>query len=83
MMAGDRAGKEACFDKMSRGWALGCQEFKKDLVKAHRGRLARIDLGEDDAGELREILWEEVLESCLRKVGKSAEEAVVDRKSTP
>jgi putative transposase len=48
-------GKEACFDRMSRGWALGGKEFKKDLVKEHRERLARIDLGEDDAGELREL----------------------------
>jgi putative transposase len=83
MMAEDRARKKACFDRMSRGWALGGKEFKKDLVKEHRERLARIDLGEDDAGELRELLWEEVLEACLRKVGKSAQEAAVDRKSAP
>ncbi len=66
----DQVRKEAGFEKMSRGWALGGKEFKKELIKEYRERLSRIDLGEDDLEELRRLRWEEVMRRCLETVNK-------------
>ena len=79
----DRARKEAKFGEMSRGWALGTKEYKKDLIKECRDRLARLDLGEEDLVELRELHWEEIPGGCLREMGKGGEDVESERKSAP
>ena len=79
----DQVKKKAGFDAMSRGWALGGKDFKKELVKEHRERLGRMDLGEDDVGELRRLRWEEVADRCLASLGKGSREIASERKSVP
>ena len=79
----DWARKEAKFGEMSRGWALGTKEYKRELVKEHKERLARLDLGEEDLGELRELHWEEILGRCLKEMGKGSKDVESERKSAP
>jgi putative transposase len=77
------ARQKARFDKMVVGWALGSPGFKKELIKEHREQLARLDLGERDAAEARELQWEELLENCLRVLDKDDQAILADRKSAP
>ena len=79
----DQVKKEACFDAMSRGWALGGKDFKKELLNEHRERLGRMDLGEDDVRELRRLQWEEVANRCLATLGKGSREIASEAKSVP
>jgi REP element-mobilizing transposase RayT len=75
------ARKDLKFDRMSRGWALGTKAFKRTVVDAEKRRKADIFLGEKDYAEVRELLWEEQLEECLKILGKGAAEAESDLKS--
>ncbi len=75
------ARKDLKFDRMSRGWALGTKEFKRAVVDAEKRRKADVFLGEKDYAEVRELLWEEQLEKCLRVLGKGVADAESDLKS--
>jgi putative transposase len=65
----NKAKKEQCFERMSRGWALGTREFKKDLMTESRAdgieRLGHV------SQEARELYWERLLEQMLSYHGKS------------
>jgi len=66
----DQARKNAAFDRMSKGWALGSKEFKKAVLKDEESRIASIELGSKDYGELREELWEDETGRCMELLGK-------------
>ena len=77
------AGRNAAYVAMSRGWALGGDDFKANLQAEH-------DLPESgqswDAGgrrELREAGWAKALEQALRAVNHTTAEALTERKSAP
>lgn len=75
------AQKNLKFDKMSKGWAIGCKEFKKALVEDEKERLANLDLGEKNFREIRELIWESELDSILKTLGKTSTEIEDDAKS--
>jgi len=64
-----QARKNAAFDKMSKGWALGSKNFKKAVLMDEESRIANIELGSKDYAELREELWEEETNRCMKLLG--------------
>jgi REP element-mobilizing transposase RayT len=81
-LAGDEAAQKAfAFDKMSKGWVLGSAEFKRALIADHKQELANLDLGEAGLVELKQGLWDEALTACLKRLGKTREGALTDRKA--
>ena len=45
------------FDRMSRGWALGSQDFKQELMHEEKRRRAALSLGTTETLEARELAW--------------------------
>ncbi|MDQ8205575.1 transposase, partial [Pelagicoccus sp. SDUM812003] len=73
--------KELLFDRMSNGWALGTKGFKQALLEDEKAIKACLELGVDDAREMRELAWEARLERCLGALGKVSGESGVESKS--
>lgn len=82
-LCSEEGARAAMFEKMSKGWAIGSKSFKKAVVEDEEQRLAKLDLGERDLREIRELLWERQLESCLEQLGKDSAEAADSPKSSP
>lgn len=47
------------FDRMSKGWALGSETFKHELVSEEECRRSALDLGTPETREARELVWAE------------------------
>ncbi len=62
----DQTQKNAAFEKMSKGWALGSKQFKKAIIDEEKSRLAQIELGSKDYAELKEEMWASELDRCLK-----------------
>lgn len=65
------ARKEMQFEKMSKGWALGSDAFRRELIKDEQELLAQIELGVSDARELREAAWECTVRTCMNALGET------------
>ncbi len=77
----DEAGKKALeFDRLSKDWAVGEKDFKKELLKVHR-HLEEAN-GRKDAGprELSRELWRERLDVLLAALKKDARAIAADAK---
>ncbi len=68
---------------LTRGWAIGSNEFKAALIEKHN--LIGATRSWDSAGvaELRAQRWETALAGVLRAIGRTEPEAKADRKSAP
>jgi REP element-mobilizing transposase RayT len=77
------AGRNESYVSMSKGWALGGQGFKRALVKDHAVAANARAWEATGANEIREAQWQELLERCLRDLGKGREKTRDDRKSAP
>lgn len=77
------AQKSFDFEGMCRGWARGSNAFKKALI----GDQSQIKVSgiaiEAEASEMREMIWGEAIDQCLRKLGHEHGEIVSARKSAP
>ncbi len=73
--------KAFLFERMSKGWALGSREFKKALLEDDKTLRACLELGVDEAREMRELAWEARLDRCLSVLGKSESDVQADLKS--
>jgi putative transposase len=71
------------FEKMSRGWALGSQEFRHGLLQEHAERLAGKALDAEVQKELRPQQWRKALEAGLRRLGKTQPQAKSEPKGAP
>lgn len=70
------------FEKMTRGWAKGSKDFKKAVLK-EKSLSRPVRVVEAEAAEIREVRWEEGLESALAALGKIEEELRTGRKGEP
>jgi putative transposase len=77
----DQAKKDAAFDRMSRGWAMGSKTFKRALLDDERVRLAELELGSKDYLELREEMWGAEMEKGLAAFSKTRSDIERDPKS--
>jgi REP element-mobilizing transposase RayT len=75
------AGRNKSYVSMSKGWALGGQDFKRALVKDHAVAANARAWDASGAQEIRESSWQEVLERCLKRLGKGRKEIEQERKS--
>lgn len=80
----DEAGQKALeFDQMSRGWAVGPRDFKKDLIKEHQKLADETAGAETTTREISQELWEERIGLYLHALKKSEADIVEDRKGAP
>ena len=77
----DQAQKSLRFEQMSKGWAVGESDFKKELVRHHEGVAAR--LLRDGDRKLAEELWEHRVAMYLKAVSKDVAAVAKDPKGAP
>jgi len=79
------ARKEMAFDQMSRGWALGSKEFKRELLQSEgllkEGSFDRLRLEGKDLKEANELIWDSSLHRAILAAGKSKADIHRDKKS--
>ena len=68
--------KADAFDCMGQGWAMGSTEFKGALMAEHQHALAEMAAGEADLAEVAARRVENAVDACLKRLGRSGEEAV-------
>ncbi|MBS0631305.1 MAG: transposase [Verrucomicrobia bacterium] len=70
--------KKLKFEELSHGWAIGSDEWRKALAKAHAAELAAQKPAGRDIGELKEAVWARALAELLQREGKTQAEAAAD-----
>lgn len=73
--------KQLGFKKMSKGWAIGSDAFKKDLIAEHREKVSQKALADPEWAEARELFLRKELEALMRAKKKTEEDLTKDRKS--
>jgi hypothetical protein len=68
---------------MSRGWVIGSEKFKQELIGEYKEAAAKLDLGDQEMAEIRGRVLRERLEDLLRRVGKTEGDVASERKSAP
>jgi hypothetical protein len=77
----DEAGKkELEFERLSKGWAVGSRQFKKELLKEHADLAGRRERGDATPDEIAEELWAERLGIYLSAVRKTELDTQADAK---
>lgn len=80
----DDAGKKNLqFDRLSKDWAVGTREFKKELFKAHKHLEAAIEKNESGPREIAQELWAERIAAYLTALKKTARDVRGDAKGAP
>lgn len=77
------AGRNKAYVTMSKGWALGGQDFKRTLLRDHAVAATTRAWESVGAKEIREVQWQELLERGLRRLDKKREDIEGERKSAP
>jgi len=77
------AGKNKAYVSLSRGWALGTKEFKAAVLKDHVLAVANRTWDAQGTREVREQLWEDLLQRALAAIGRREGELAVGAKSAP
>lgn len=77
----DRKKQQLQFASMCRGWALGCKQFKEELIEKHLpvGLIRHFEGG--DLQEVNRLRWETMLNECMNILGKSKTDIESDRKT--
>ena len=75
--------KRQCFDRMSRGWAIGTENFTRALALEHRELAGRGLCLAADVRALHESEWSECLGRELDRIGRRPEELRETGKSAP
>jgi hypothetical protein len=77
----DDAGKKSLeFEQMSKSWAVGAKEFKKELIAAEGKMRATTLRGDIGPRELSMGRWEEKVAACLAALGKNAADVAAEAK---
>jgi len=83
LMADEGRQKEAAFDRMSRGWALGDEEWQRAVAKDFKDKEQAADWGGEEVAELNRLHWRERLERGAAAIGASLLGAAAESKSAP
>ena len=70
--------KRQAFDRMSHGWAMGSQAWRKTVAQDHAEVLATRDLRGDEVAELKEAVWTRALDLLLASARKTRAQAAAD-----
>ena len=79
----DAGKKDLQFDRLSKDWAVGTREFKKELVKQHQHLEAALDKNESGPRELAQELWTERMTAYLAALKKTDHDIRGDVKAAP
>jgi putative transposase len=77
------ARKQLRFEEMSRGWAIGTQKFKKDLARENRELTGQGQKLASTQRQVSEALWQDELDTLLRKLRRKTEDLATHGKSEP
>ena len=66
--------KRQQFDRMSRGWLIGSQDFGQAMAREHQELMARGPQLTNELTLLKEACWEAALHAVLRTAGRTDEE---------
>jgi len=77
------AQKGLAFDQMCRGWAIGSDEFKQDMMRRYEERLLGTGAEASTRTEARLQVWSTTLNLALARLGKTPADASRDRKAAP
>jgi putative transposase len=77
------ARKQLRFEEMSRGWAIGTQKFKKDLARENRELTGQGQKLASTQRQASEALWQDELDTLLRKLRRKTEDLATHGKSEP
>ena len=81
LMAEDSRQKEAAFERMSRGWVYGSENFQKDLVTEFKRLTGAKDWGGAEMGEINRLEWTRQLHQALRALGQKLVTAKIEPRS--
>jgi REP-associated tyrosine transposase len=73
--------KSRRYKNLCRGWAIGSDEFKKQLVKEYNLDGIALRWGAQGVTDVRRLRWEAELNRALMALGRELEEAAQERKS--
>jgi putative transposase len=79
----DQIERQKQFTRMCRGWALGCREFKEELIEKYVPTGSTRHFEGRDLREANRIRWETMLARCMQALGKTQVEVWSDRKTAP
>lgn len=68
------------FSKMSKGWVIGSDAFKRELIAEHREKVSQKAMASPGWSEARELFLRKELEALLHAKRKTDEDIVKDRK---
>jgi REP element-mobilizing transposase RayT len=75
--------KGRTYVNLSKGWAIGTDEFKAALIAEHRLTALTRAWGQSGANEVRIAHWQTALNLALKTLNRSAKDASAARKSAP
>jgi putative transposase len=81
LMADPGRQKEAAFERMSRGWALGSEGFRAALAQDFKQMAAARDWGGEELAEINRLDWSRRLGSGLKMLGHAPADATQALKS--
>ena len=79
----DQMKRQWQFARMCRGWALGCKQFKEELVEKHVPVGSIRHLEGRDLQEANRIRWETMLSRCMIALGTTKTDVQCDKKAAP
>jgi REP element-mobilizing transposase RayT len=77
------AGRNAAYVTLSRGWALGTEDFKARLVHEHGVAALSRAWETTGAKEVRQMRWTDECKRCMQALGKTDTDLQQERKSAP
>ncbi len=81
-LAEDEPARKALgFETLSRGWAHGTKSFKKALIQEHKESKAMRAAVEAETLEAREMIWEDAVQRCLRRLRQQNTDVVTTPKA--
>ena len=75
------AQRELAFAKMSRGWAIGGETFKRDLIEDEQRERLVIKQTQAEAREVRQARWTAAVEKGMQRLGKTERDVRDDAKA--
>lgn len=79
----DQAKRQLQLALMNRGWALGCREFKEQLIERYAPVGERHGWGGRDFQEANRIRWETLVKAYMKALGRTEDEGRTHRKTAP
>ena len=73
---------ESLNKRMCRGWCIGENAFKKEAAKELSAEKQALWFEREALAELNSTQWSDFLETCLRALGKTQKDVLIDGKSS-